>query len=393
MKIFYRMIGIASLSGALLLAACNDNGSSGSSPAATYGLSGGGTPLPGVPGYVVNYLVADKASVQTTYKATYVDPALVNPWGICIGGGPVWVANQGTSTTTLYDGTGVSQRAAIAIATGSKGAGPTGIVCVGGALGFVLPNGTKASFMYSTLAGTLVGWNSGTGGTSTVVYDGGASGASYTGLAMGADSSSNFYLYAANFSQAKVDMFDKAFNKVTPAGGFVDPAIPAGYAPYGIQNLPSNGGKTTQIYVTYAQQNAAKTAAVTGAGLGYVAVFDYTGKLISTLISGGALNAPWGMAIADPEFGQYGGNLLIGNFGDGKINVYNYATGDSYGTLKDTSGNPIAISGLWGLSFGNNSNAQPTSTLFFAAGVNNQADGVYGRIDYAIAGYGPASGF
>src|SRR5262249_15303775 len=148
----------------------------------------------------------------------------------------------------------------------------------------------------------------------------------------------------------------------------------------------------TQIYVAYAQQNAGKSAAVTGAGLGYVAVFDSGGTLISTLVSGGALNAPWGMTKADAEFGPFGGDILVGNFGDGKINAYNSTTGAFAGALTAPNGSVVVIPNLWGISMGNGASTQPTSTLFFAAGVNNQADGVYGRIDYAVQGYNTTGG-
>ncbi len=395
MRVARRVSEFASVTGLMLLAACGGGGGSSGSAAS----SGNGTGSSTQMSFVVSYLVADNATDQSTYGATYTDSSLINPWGLAFNPqGYAWVANQATSTSTLYDGNGVAQAPysggpmAITIAKGSVAIGyPTGIVynssLTGGANAFVLSDGTAAEFLYATLGGTIQGWNTGTAGNTVIAYDGGASGAVYTGLAIGTDSSGNYYLYAANFAQGTVDMFDHGFNEVSSADSFTDSAIPAGYAPYGVQNIPSSTG-TTQIYVTYAQQNGAKNAAVTGAGLGYVAVFDADGNLTQTLISGGALDAPWGVALAPSGFGSFGGALLIGNFGNGEINAYNASTGASMGTVTNASGAAVQISGLWGIAFGNGINNEPTGTLFFTAGVNNEAGGVYGRIDYGSSSTG-----
>ncbi len=379
--------GVACATGSLmLLAACGGGSMSGSSPPTV--------------GYTATYLVANTATVKSTYSATYTDSNLVNPWGIAFNPQAyVWVANQGTSTTTLYNGNGVAYSAysggplALSIVKGSSGtAGPTGIVynssLTSGSNAFVLADGSAATFLFATLGGTIEGWNSSSTSSVVIAYDGGASGAVYTGLAIGADSSGNYYLYAADFSNGTVDVFDHGFAKITFAGGFTDSAIPAGFAPYGIQNIPSSTG-AAQIYVTYAQQNAAKNAAVTGAGLGYVAVFDAAGTLSATLISAGPLNAPWGVTMAPSSFGSLSDTLLVGNFGDGKINAFNPSNGASMGALTLANGTTFSTGlGLWGIAFGNGINSQPATTLFCAAGVNNHADSVYGRIDYGATSSG-----
>jgi len=212
-------------------------------------------------------------------------------------------------------------------------------------------------------------------------YDDGAGGAIYKGLAIGEDSSGNKFLYASDFHNAKVDVFNGSFTKVAAAGGFVDASVPAGYAPFGIQNIPAGDG-SARIYVAYAKQDSDRRDEVDGAGFGYLAVFDASGTLIKHLASGGALNAPWGIAMAPSNFGALSGELLVGNFGDGAINAYDPATGTSQGAMMLRSGGPVQIAGLWGIAFGNGLNSQPTNTLFYAAGANGEADGVYGRIDY-----------
>lgn len=368
------------------------------------GMSGSSTTQ--TKGYNASYLVADTAAAQMTYGAAHVDASLTNPWGIAFApDGFVWVSNQRSSTTTLYDGNGVAYAActgcplAIAVSAGTDGrGGPTGVLynssISGGSGSFVLPDSEPAQFIYATIGGTIEGWDNASGGTTQIKYDGGAAGAVYTGLALGHDSNGNYFLYAADFGNGTVDVFDQAFNPITAAGGFNTPTgVPAGFVPYGIQNIPAANG-TAQIYVAYAQSNTTKTGTVAAAGAGYVAVFDDVGNLIKLLISGGSLNAPWGMALAPANFGTFGGALLVGNFGDGSINAYNSSTGALMGTLTESSGAAVHIPGLWGIAFGNGVNSQPTNTLFFAAGVNSEVDGVYGRIDYgAPASTGGGGGY
>lgn len=388
--------GMAAIAAVVLVAACGGGG----------GGSGGGGGVSSTPqmGFIDTALVADTSTVKTTYSATTVDANLVNPWGIAFNpGGDVWVSNQGSSTTTLYNGSGAVELAytgaptAIGIANSAAGlAGPTGVVynssISGGSGSFVMSDGAAALFIYATLGGTIEGWDNASAASAVVEYDGSASGAVYTGLAVGQDGSSNYFLYAADFANGSVDVFDHGFNKITPAGGFTTPTgVPAGYVPYGIQNIPLASG-AAQVYVAYALQNAGKTGSVPGAGNGYVAVFDNAGNFLKLLISGGSLNAPWGMAVAPSGFGSFGGALLVGNFGDGRINAYNASSGALMGALSSPSGTTLQISGLWGIAFGNGSANQPTTTLFYAAGVNDQADGIYGRIDYGSASSGGGGG-
>jgi len=229
----------------------------------------------------------------------------------------------------------------------------------------------------------LAGWAS--GATAVITYpaaavDGG--GASYKGLAIASAGGIN-YLYATDFHNNKVDVFDGNYNKQAwPATAFVDATLPAGYAPYGIRAFANGPSGATRLYVTYAKQDSTAGDSVWGAGLGLVDVYDTSGTFIAHLIAtGGWLNAPWGLAIAPADFGTLSGALLVGNFGDGTINAFDPSSGTYWATLSDSSDHPISVSGLWGLSFGNDHQSQPHNTLFYTAGVNDEADGIYGRID------------
>jgi uncharacterized protein (TIGR03118 family) len=291
----------------------------------------------------------------------------------------VWVTNSGTSTSTLYDGSGAPQSLVVSIPPGSAGSAmPTGIVFNGHQDFMVTENGISgaSAFIFAGQAGTLSGWSPGVDQTHAVkVFDGAGTGTVYTGLALASQGASDF-LYAADFHHATVDMFNANFTKVDVAGSFVDSALPAGYAPYGIQAI---GGL---IYVSYAKQDALARNAVAGAGQGAVDAFNTAGNLVKELIPpGSALNAPWGMALAPADFGPFSNALLVANFGDGKINAFNPTTGALMGTLSMADGNPIAIDGLHGIAFGNGIDNQPANTLFFAAGPGAGTQGVYGRID------------
>jgi uncharacterized protein (TIGR03437 family) len=194
-----------------------------------------------------------------------------------------------------------------------------------------------------------------------VTVDNSAANAVYKGMAIGT-SAIGATLYAANFRSGNIDVFNGTWNQVTLAGSFSDPSVPTGFAPFNIWNL--NG----KLYVAYAKQDANKFLDVPGAGNGYLAEFDLNGNLVAHLVSGGALNSPWGLAIAPANWGPFGGDLLVGNFGDGHINAYNTTFGFYSGALNGTSGSPIAISGLWALIFGNGKSGGDTRTLYFAAG-------------------------
>lgn len=362
---------LTSLGAAALMAACGGGGDS--MPAYGGGMS--------MSGYVATSLVSDHGATGNPYASANIDTHLVNAWGLAFNpNGFVWVADNGTSTSTLYDGNGVPQTLVVAIPAGTAGAAsPTGIV-YNGTTDFVVSQGGVSGaspFIFAGEAGTLSGWSPGVNLNNAIkVFDGAAAGAVYKGLALAAGGGANF-LYAADFHNARVDVFDATFTKVAAAGGFTDPTLPAGYAPFGIQAI---GGS---IYVAFAKQDATAHDDVAGAGLGIVDVFDATGHFVKRLVdAGGALNAPWGMALAPANFGTFSNALLVANFGDGKINAFNATTGALMGALSNSAGMPIAIDGLWGIAFGNGLNSQPTDTLFFTGGPSDETHGVYGRIDF-----------
>ncbi|HCK81293.1 MAG TPA: TIGR03118 family protein [Candidatus Competibacteraceae bacterium] len=305
------------------------------------------------------------------------DPKLVNAWGIAFNPNALaWVANAGTGTSTLYDGAGKPSTLIVAVPDGN----PTGIV-FNGSNDFIA-GGNPSRFIFATESGTLAAWapapSSPPPTVAVTVRDNASSGAIYKGLALAANGAGHF-LYATDFHNNKIDVFDKDFKPVALAGSFSDPTIPPGFAPFGIQNL--NG----DLYVTYAQQDPNREDDVAGRGLGFVNVFDASGHLVRRFASRGNLNAPWGLAIAPASFGQFGNRLLVGNFGDGAINAYDLASGKFRGQLQRANRQPVRIDGLWGLSFGNGVSEQPTNTLFFTAGPDNENHGLYGRID-VIAG-------
>jgi uncharacterized protein (TIGR03118 family) len=315
---------------------------------------------------------------------TITDSGLINPWGVAASpDGPIWVANNATQTATAYDGAG-NRQIAVALPAGTRGlADATGLV-FNSSPEFVIGNGSAsapATFIFDGEGGTLLAWAQSVNPTSAMItYDDGSGGAAYKGLALAANGGANL-LYATDFHNNKVDVFDGQFHKVTVSGGFADPQLPQGYAPFGIQALSLAGA--TVIVVTYAQHGANNPdEEAEGPGLGLVNVFDTNGTLLKHLVAtGGNLNAPWGVVLAPENFGSLSNMLLIGNFGDGVINAFDPNSGAFVDTIKDASGTPIANDGLWGLIFGNGANNQPKSTLYFAAGIGAEAAGVYGHID------------
>ena len=294
--------------------------------------------------------------------ADHTDPNLVNPWGVAVDpNGLFWIANNRVGLSTVYDGSGLplSDGVVIPPPAGGSPAAPTGVV-FNSTADFVVGPNLPAQFIYATEDGVIVGWNKATGPVLKV--DNSASGAVYTGVALAGSDGSN-YLYAANFSAAKVDVFNAAFNPATLAGSFSDPNLPVGFAPFNIRNI---GGR---LYVTYALKDAATGDVLPGAGNGYVNIFEPNGQLVRRFASAEFLNAPWGVVLAPAGFGGYGGALLIGNFGDGRINAFKPATGELLGELQNASGAPISIEGLRGLIFGSSVQADSSRTLYFTAGI------------------------
>jgi len=331
--------------------------------------------------YAVNtrYKVENLVSDGPPVTANHLDPNLKNGWGVAFNpNGLVWVADNGTGLSTLYDGLG-NPNALVVQIPGPPGLTqpglPTGIV-FNGSGDFVITNGAATGpsrFIFAGQDGVIAAWAPNVDLTHALraAY---VPAASYFGLALAADGTGNF-LYAADFLGGKIDKFDKNFQPVATQGGFVDPSIPSDFAPFNIQNILGD------LYVAYAKRELENGGVeeVPGPGLGYVNVFDAKGNLIQRIAARGKLNAPWGLALAPASFGKFANHLLVGNFGDGTINAYD-AGGGFRGQLRGTDNKPLAIDGLWGLAFGNGINNQPTGTLFFAAGPGNEEHGLYGSI-------------
>ena len=363
-----------------LLSACGGGGGygGGTTPAATPTPSVAPTTstTATVTAYAMTNLVVDSNAAGNPVHGAFADANLVNAWGVAFNPAAfVWVNDAGTNKSTLYDGTGVPQSLVVSVPPGGAGAAtPTGIVYNGGPAFEVTQGGARGAslFIFAGLAGTISGWSPGVNPTNAVtVVDDGASGAAYTGLALAGSS-----LYAADFRHGTVNVFDGTFARTVLAGAFVDPGLPAGYAPFGLQAIGS------QVLVAYAQRDASGRGATAGAGLGIVDAFTTSGTFVKRLVdAGGALNAPWGMAMAPAGFGTFSGALLVANTGDGRIDAFDPATGALLGTLSAAGGAALAIDGLHGIAFGNNLNGQPATTLFFAAGPGGGAHGLYGRID------------
>jgi len=318
-------------------------------------------------------LTADKSS---TSPAPNIDPNLVNAWGMSrSSGSPWWISDNGTSLSTLYDGTGAPLSLVVSIPRpdGTPGGAPTGTVFnYTGA--FEVAPGQSAFFLFATEDGSISGWNPNVNPTSAIVKVNHSATAIYKGLAL-ATTRQGPRLYASNFASGGVEVFDGHFHRVTTAGGFLDPNLPPNYAPFGIQNVGGN------IVVTFAHRKPGSKDEDHGAGLGFVDVFDQSGRLLLRLQHGPYLNAPWGIAQASGDFGPFSHRLLIGNFGDGYIHAFNSVSGKFEGTLLDQTGYPLWIDGLWGLSFGgNNTNSGLATELFFTAGPNEENDGILGKI-------------
>ncbi len=334
-------------------------------------------------------VVADAGSSGNHYRqanlisdipgvARITDANLVNPWGMAASPtSPLWIADNGTDVSTLYTGgvNGSIPQIVPLVVSIPEGA-PTGIVF--NPTGDFTVTGDHRSaasnFIFDSEAGRITAWSKSVSGTAAQVKFSDPS-AVYKGLAIGKRDGASF-LFATNFHANRIDVFNSKFVKVGSPGGFTDPNVPSGYAPFGIQSLNGN------LYVTYAEQDSAKHDDVKGPGHGFVDVYDTAGHLLKRLITRGALNSPWGLVIAPAEFGAFSGDLLVGNFGDGAINAYDPSTGDFKGALVNTDGNPIAIDSLWGLRFGNGTTGT-SHTLLFTAGIGGESHGLFGEINAA----------
>ena len=322
--------------------------------------------------------------------AAHTDANLKNPWGTSVGpGSPIWVSDNHAGVTTLYDGAGNAKPLVVGIpAPPSAGQGAVGAP-TGQAFNtfdpasqdFVISkNGSSgpAFFLFATEDGTIAGWNPNVDPAraviavdrSTATDSAGDVGALYKGLALVTTPGGKF-IYASNFRFGTVDVFDSHFNLVN---SFSDPTVPTGFAPFGIHNI---GGK---LYVTYAKQGPGKEDDAARPGNGFVDVFAPNGDLLQRLVSGGKLDSPWAVTLAPATFGAFGGAILVGNFGNGRINAYDPTTGEFQGELSSPGGGPITIDGLWGLRFAPATPGATANTMFFTAGLNDEADGLFGTI-------------
>ncbi|MEO7029422.1 MAG: TIGR03118 family protein [Acidobacteriaceae bacterium] len=336
---------------------------------------------------------------NTPGVAPVTDPNLINPWGLTRStGSPWWVSDNGSGVSTLYNGVGAIVPLIVTIPKADPNDNtfpfgtPTGTVFNGRSTDFNLAPGARAVFIFATLDGAIVGWNPGIQPTSAVLAVKGAAGSSYTGLTA-SFIEGNRFLYAANFSKGRVDVFDSAFHPVNVSGNnqqipFTDNSLPINYVPFNVQAIGDN------IVVTFVLDNPGSPAETDGPGLGYVDVFSSRGKLVQRLEHGSWLNAPWGVALAPLDFGRFSHDLLIGQFagasntaGSGTIAAYNLVTGKFDGLVEDATGQPIAINGLWSLSSGNGASANssdpagaPAAELYFTAGSNQETGGLLGYL-------------
>jgi uncharacterized protein (TIGR03118 family) len=307
------------------------------------------------------YFLSELVSNQTG-KAKHTDTLLTNPWGLAYApSAPFWISDEASGYSTLYDGTGNPQSLKVIVPpTSGTGLGsPTGIV-FNGSSEFKIMNWTSL-FLFATLDGTISGWS--TFEPNNALIGVRAAGAVYTGLAITSKTSGNM-LYAADAANNKVDVYNGSFGLVT---SFTDPTIPAGFAPFGIQDI---GGT---LYVTYASQ--------TGGTGGYVDVFTEAGTFVKRFASGRPLNQPWGVAVAPSNFGTLSGDLLVSNnTSTGTINGFNLTTGKFVSAIKNSAGKPIQINGLWGIEFGGGTTSNgATNQLFFTAGPSD-TNGYFGVI-------------
>ena len=328
--------------------------------------------------YLVHNLVADQPGV-----ADHTDPNLINPWGNAFSAtSPFWVGNNHSGTSTLYDGSGTPNASIVveipSSAAMATGGAVTGVMINSATTAFLLAPGKQSQFAFCSEDGIISGWNSTVDAThAQILLDNSKNDANYKGCTIATPTGGTPQMYVANFRSGKVEVYDQTMKPI--AASFQNSDIPAAFAPF---NVAVIGGK---VYVAYAMPDAQKDDDVAGPGNGYVSVFDLSGNLLGPTISGGNLNSPWGLAIAPATFGDFSGALLVGNFGDGKINAYNPSTGALMGTLNDPHGSPVVIPGLWSLNFGNNGKNTDPATLYFTAGPDDESHGLLGSIQAAPA--------
>ena len=317
--------------------------------------------------------------------AVTIDPNLINPWGLTHSAtSPFWVSDNGAGVTTVYNGDGTLVKVggfpAITIATPqgqTSPASPTGDVFNIAGSGFNITSGSHTGssvFIFATEDGTISGWSPTVDPASSVLAvdnSQGGTGAVYKGLTI-AQTDDGTFLYAANFRNGTVDVFDQNFKQVN---SFTDPTVPAGYAPFNVQVLDDH------LFVTFALQDPLlKHDDVPGVGHGFVDEFDLQGHMLDRVASGGVLDSPWGLAIAPPGFGEFANDLLVGNFGDGTINVFNPQNDHFLGKLEDANGAPITIFDLWSLVPGSGNAGTDPNKIYFTAGVKNEAHGLFGSL-------------
>ncbi len=326
--------------------------------------------------YTLTNLTADQAGV-----APVTDANLVNPWGLSrSSGGPWWDSDNGTGLSTLYDGKGAIIPLVVTIPGGApKTTGsPTGTIFNGGN-GFAIAPGQPAIFLFATEDGTISGWNPNVNPKSAVITLNTKGSSVFKGMTMASVTDPFLgpaeYLYLADFRRGVIQIYDTKFHRIPyNAPDFRDDELPAGYAPFNVQNIGGN------LYVTYALQDSARHDNLSGTGFGYVDVFTPSGTLLRRLEHGDWFNAPWGIVEAPSDFGIHSHQILVGNFGSGQIAAFNQATGAFEGFLMDAHDQPIQIPGLWGLSFGNDAKSGNATSLYFAAGTGGEQHGLLGTI-------------
>lgn len=305
-------------------------------------------------------------------EAPVIDPLLKNAWGIAQNpSGPWWVSNEDTGTSTLYNGAGTKIPLEVTIPPGTAGetGSPTGIVFYGGSA-FKLSSGASARFIFATADGTFSAWAP---GMTTAEIHHNEPGVAYLGLAIHGDR-----LFSTGFTECEVAAFDGNWEEIETAGGFEDDTVPPGYCPFGVQVIGDH------VFVAYALSDGEEE--VHGTSLGAVREFDLDGNLIAAVGDHGRLNSPWGMAMAPADWGSFGGCLLVGNFGDGRINAFCKDSDGAWhaaGRLRE-NGRDLVIDGLWGIAFGNGNGLSPTSTLYFGAGPDDEEHGYFGKIELAL---------